>query len=862
MSSTNPWAQTPEEVLASQQVDPEQGLNPGEAYRRLEIHGPNCTRLRSTLSFWHIFAEEIREPMILLLLAVAVAYFLLGEPGEALAVMAIILGIVFIEVGTEFRAKKAIAALQELNAPTTPVLRQGQVEAVNTDAIVPGDILVLQAGNRVPADARLLVSAGLAVDESPLTGESLPVEKDTRPLDPTTPLADRRNMVYQGTVITRGEGLACVVATGLATELGRVTGLVRQAREPRTPLQQLMRELSRVLAFIALAFAVFIPLLQYLVAGEPWPRAILTGLSLAFATIPEELPILVTMVLGLGSLQLAREKALVRRLRAAETLGHITTVVTDKTGTLTANSLALETLWLPGDGYVTPDLARPDSAAGELLTAALRARSPVAAEVHDPLEKALAEAAGDLDLPGGELRAFYPFSAGQRWTGALYVSSDAATLYVKGAAEEVLALCTRAGSEGEVMAADMRREAAAALEQLAAAGKRVLAVARRSFPDSALPENAGVAGRELTLLGFLAFADSLRPEAAAAVAAVQRAGIKVFLATGDHPAAAQHIARQAGIPASGILTGAELEQLNPDERDHALRETRVLARITPEQKFQLVQALQARGEIVAMIGDGINDAPALAVAHVGLAMGGQGTDVAREAAGVVLSDDRFATLATAIRLGRGLLANLQKAVRYYLAVKVALIAAILVPVALGQAAPLSPLMIILLELFMDLAASAAFVIEPQEEPLMAHPPRRPGQPFVDQSMVRVIFTGGLLLALAVGIAYQGLQLWWRPAPLPARQTAAFATWMLGHVLLAYSLRTISVPPFRQGFFSNGLLNLWALGAVTITFLAVYLPLLQALLGTTILPAGAWGLVVAAALLPGAVMACYRPGQHG
>ncbi|QGP94011.1 Calcium-transporting ATPase 1 [Neomoorella glycerini] len=853
MPAPCPWSQAPGDVLAWQQVDPEQGLSTAEAQKRLKIYGPNRTLARPVLSFWHIFAKEIREPMILLLLAVAAAYFLLGELGEALAVTAIILGIVFIEVGTEFRAKKAIAALQDLNAPTTPVLRQGKVEAINTEDVVPGDILVLQPGNRVPADARLLVSAGLAVDESPLTGESLPVEKHTRPLDPATPLPDRHNMVYQGTVISRGEGLACAVATGLETELGRIVGLTRRAREPRTPLQQFMRELSRVLALVALAFAVLIPFLQFLVAREPWPRAVLTGLSLAFATIPEELPILVTMVLGLGSLKLAREKALVRRLRAAETLGHITTVVTDKTGTLTANRLTLEALWLPGEGeLLSPALARQDNAAGELLLAALLTQSPVTAlEACDPLEKALAEGGGHLDLPREELLAFYPLNQDQRWVGALRANQAGATLYVKGAAEEVLAMCTGPST---------REATAATLAQFAGEGKRVLAVARRFFSSQDLPAGAAAAGQDLTFLGFLIFADSLRPEAAAAVAAVQRAGIKVYLATGDHPEAARSIARQVGIPARKLLSGAELEQLNPEDWDPFLQETRVLARITPEQKLQLVQALQAKGEIVAMIGDGINDAPALAVAHVGLAMGRQGTDVAREAAGVVLSDDCFSTLATAIRQGRGLLANLQKSVRYYLAVKIALIVTMLVPAALGQPAPFSPLMIILLELFMDLAASTAFVIEPPEEPLMERPPRRPGRPFLDRPMVQVIFAGGLLLALAVGLAYQGLELWWGPAPVPIRQTAAFATWMLGHVLLAYSLRTQSLPPYRQGFFANGVLNLWALGAAAVTLMAVYLTPLQAVLGTGTLPTGAWGLVAGAALLPGLVMLLYRPGH--
>lgn len=807
------------------------GLSGAEAARRLDEVGPNRIVSRRPVRFLSILREELGEPMILLLLAVAVGYFLFGERLEAFLVLGIILGILLIEVWTEFRAKRAIGALGRLSEPAALVVRDGNVQEIPVEGLVPGDLLLLREGSHVPADALLLRADDLAVDESPLTGESLPVEKEVAP---QAPAAEQAGRVFRGTTVTRGEAFAEVTATGSHTQLGQIAVLAESARAPRTPLQTAMRELSRVLVWVALGFAVLIPLLSLLWGGVSWQEALLSGLSLAFATIPEELPILVTVVLGLGALRLARQRALVRGLRPAETLGHLTTIVTDKTGTLTENRLRLSRC-LPLGAAEGVDLKDPTS---ELLTAAYRSLGITPggdALLTDPLERALADglsrlagtATEDKDMAPKRI----PFTRERGWSGARWPSAAGYRFHLKGAPEVVL-------RHADGLTRGEKDAVIAAVERLAGAGYRMLAVASAETADENLPER-------WRYLGLLALEDPLRPEARAAVETVRKAGVRVYMATGDHPEIARAIARKVGLPAERAVTGPELERMSRQGLEEALRTTFLFARITPAHKLRLVQALQAEGHIVAMTGDGINDAPALKAADVGIAMGLGGTDAAREAASLVLTDDRFATLASALREGRGLFANLQKAVRYYLAVKVGLILVMLLPALFGFSPPLAPIMIILLELFMDLAASTAFVVEAPETALMAQAPRPPEAPFLDAEMRRGIVAGGLLLAVAVLFSA------WLGSRLGGEglyRTGAFAAWMLGHVVLAFRFRSWRAPLRPAGLFSNRVLNLWALGALLATLLVSYLPWFQAVFGTSPLPASLWLFTLLSVLL--------------
>ena len=804
-----------------------EGLSSEEAARRLSEGGGNRLTTPQQVGFFAILADELTEPMIALLLAVALGYFVFGERLEAFLVFGIILGILFIEVWTEFRAKRAISALSRLSAPETLVLRSGTVKSVPVEAVVTDDVLVLREGSRVPADAKLLRADDLAVDESPLTGESLSVEKRVGDLAEGAAPAEQTGAVFRGTTVTRGEALARVFAVGGATQFGQIADLAAAAKPPRTPLQRTLRELARPLVRVALGFAVLIPLLTVLFSETTWQQAVLNGLSLAFATIPEELPILVTVVLGLGALRLARQRALVRGLRPAETLGHITAVVSDKTGTLTENRLRLESL-LPLTEESVQD-GPPDERAEHRLERAaylsLGLETGDRSRLTDPVEQALANRLTAEVTSAGELYQRIPFSRERGWSGAVWRGGNDEVLYLKGAPEGVL-------ESAQNLSPDAKRQLLTKVAELARAGQRVLAVAGAAVSEG-VPER-------WTYLGLLALADPLRPEAAEAVATVRRAGVKVYLATGDHPEIARSIGRQVGLEAERVMTGADLDHMDDRALETAFDSTALFARITPAHKLRLVEALQRRGEIVAMTGDGVNDAPALKAASVGIAMGQGGTDAAREAANLVLTDDRFATLAEALREGRGLFANLQKAVRYYLAVKVGLILVMLLPTLLGLTPPLAPAMIILLELFMDLAASTAFVIEPPETTLMTAPPRPPNRPFLDAEMRQGILAGGALLAGAVLLSAWLATL---IAGTEVYQTATFGAWMLGHVVLAFRYRTWRVPLREVGLFSNRVLDLWTLGAVGAALLVSYLPWAQRILGTQPLSLTVWGVSV-------------------
>jgi len=814
----------------------EYGLREEEALELLKEHGANRVEVRHEVSFGEIFLEEVREPMILLLLLVTAGYFLLGETLEAVAVLLIVTAILFVEVWTEYRAKSSVASLEALAEPSTLVRREGTVKAIAVDEVVPGDLLVLKAGSRIPADGRLVEAYDLAVDESALSGESLPVDK----IASVAP-EKGQNLVFRGTMVVRGEGLARVTATGLKTEIGRIAGLTRAAKPPRTPLQQMMKQLSQVLAVAALIAAAVIPLLSVLIGGQDWSVALLTGLSLAFATIPEELPILVVMVLGLGSLRLARSNALVRRLYNAETLGHVTAVITDKTGTLTQNRQQFAGVCFAGQRSVTEITATADSRRlNQVLYLSLlspETQQPVPG--NDPLEVALAEAVSvsEAEIPNQPFKRL-PFSAARGWSGIVWGENRRA---VKGVPEIVLKSCRQAllirnGAAEEVnLTDDLRDEILEQVDRLAADGYRLL----------------GVAG-DAVFLGLAAFTDPLRPEAAQAVNKVQAAGIKVLMATGDHPAFARSIARQIGLPADRVVTGEEIDCWDEQELARQLKDTRVFARIRPEHKLRLVQALQQDHEVVAMIGDGINDAPAIKAADAGVAMGLSGTDAARESAGIILTDDRFATMALAIHEGRGLFNNLQKAVRYYLAIKLALVVSMLVPAVLGLTPPFSPIMIILMELFMDLAASAAFVIEPAEEDLMARPPRPVNRPFLDQTMTRSIVTGGLALAIAVLAA-----IWAAPeAAAEVVHSAGFIAWMWGHVLLAYIFRYMHTPPYRHAF-QNPVLNTWAGAALATAVVVISVPLIQTVFGTAALSPAQWAWSLGVPMIMAVLLAAGR-----
>ena len=827
------------QAVKALQTDLDSGLTINEARRRQGEHGLNRLQEEQKEPFWKAFVEELHEPLILLLVFTGVLYMLLGELSDGLTIFAVILLLNTIEVVNEQRAKNAIAALQKLAEPSARVVRGGEPQEIPVEQIVPGDVALLQAGRRVPADTRLVESYGLAVDESSLTGESVPVDKaagSEKAAD--TLLAERSNMVYSGTLVTRGRGKALVVGTGMATEIGRVAGLARAVKQPRTPLQQAMDEVSKSLVWMALAFSLAIPILGVLVARQPLETMLLTGLSLAFATIPEEMPIIITMVLALGAYRLSQQKAVVKNLQAVETLGAVTVIATDKTGTLTENRMQVSQLF-------------PQTNRRRILTAGALCNDALVegGETRgDPLEAALARAARESGLDIHQLESKHPrvteysFETTRKRMSVVTREDGLYKIWVKGAPESVLRIATqRLSASGPVAMDDQsRKEMLEQAERMAGDGLRVIAFAEKSLPT--LPTKQDEAESKLVFLGLVGLLDPPRPEVKQAIDAMQGAGIRSLMVTGDHPLTARAIAGQVGLNGDGrLLSGAELERLSEEELGRAVQEVAIFARTTPEHKLRIVQALQKQGARVAVTGDGVNDAPALAAADIGVAMGATGSDVAREAGDVVLADDNYTTIARAVAEGRHLFANLKKGVRYYLAIKVALVSVMLLPVLLRIPAPFAPVQIILMELFMDLAAAAAFVAEPAEGDLMRRPPRDPKAPFMDRAMLAGILTGALGLFAAVSTAY--LLTWYGGADQVMAQTVAFAAWMAGHVLLAFNMRSERQPMLQVGFFSNRLMLVW--GAVTLVFISLVttVPFLQTFLKTTTLNVEQWSLIL-------------------
>lgn len=825
-------------------VQRDTGLKQEAVDCRLSQLGPNRLREAKQETLWRVFLEEIREPMILLLLVTGLLYSVWGNLTDALTIFFVILVLVGVEVLNEYRAKRAIAGLSKLSEPTASVRRDGEDIEIPVEDIVPGDIILLRAGRRVPADARLIESYSLEADESSLTGESVPVEKDTHILLPEkTALAERRNMIFAGATITRGSGSALVVTTGMQTELGHVAELAQEIRQPRTPLQKAMRELTRWLVWLAMGFSVLIPLLAILLSGESWRKMLLTGLSLAFAVIPEELPIIITMVLALGAYRLARQQAIIKRLQAVETLGSVTTIATDKTGTLTENRLQVSRFYPEALQYKLLEI-------GALCTSTIEQGEKL---TGDPLEVALlrkAQEAGvniDIFRRTASLRDEFTFDNTRKRMSVVYDRDGTLWVAVKGAPEAVLTQCTHHLAEGQAQPLSQAdREAALEIStRMAGSALRVIALAEKSALAGSLSQDE--AESNLTFIGFIGLIDPPRPEVRAAIAACRTAGIRPIMITGDHPLTARAIAEQVGLDEkTPLLTGPELDALSDVGLEQCVREVSIYARTTPAHKLRIVRALREQGERVAVTGDGINDAPALAAADIGVAMGETGTDVAREAADMVLANDNFTTIVNAVREGRILFANLKKGVRYYLACKVALVSATLVPVLLHVPVPFAPIQIILMELFMDLAASATFVNEPAETDLMRYPPRNPKAHFMDRAMVSSIFSSAAGLFMAVTTTY--LVTWYTSGDTVKAQTVAFITWLLGHIFLAVNMRSEREPLFRLGIFSNRLMIIW--GAATLVFVLCvsFIPEVESLLKTVSLSSGEWILVIGMAFV--------------
>ncbi len=847
---SQPQSKDPQELVHSLGVDPERGLNDQEVAARLGKYGKNSLVEEHEIRFLGILREEITEPMILLLIAVGVLYSILGSLTDALTIIVIIIILVLAEVWNEYRAKRSISALRQLAPPTALVLRNGQPTEVETAFLVPGDILLLKVGQRVPADARLLEAYGLEVDESSLTGESFPAAKDaTAALPSETRIIDQTNMVFSGTVITRGRAKAAVTATGVNSELGRVAGITKAAKEPKTALQLAMKQLSKTLVWVALFFAILIPVLSYVRGLQPSPsEAVLYGLSLAFVVIPEELPIIITMVLGVGSYALSKKGAIVKRLRAAETLGTVTVIATDKTGTITENTMRVEHFYFDGTVRSSGEFKENEKAALKtafLASDAIRGASS-AAMLGNPMAQAIQQRLKQSGIDTQTLSKDWiltdelSFDVTRKLATYVYQYGSSQIALSSGAPEKILENSSRILLRGEETPLNdaIKVEVFSTIAQMAHAGERLLAFGYHRLTADAAKDSVE---KDFVFVGIIGFIDPPRREVWGAIKTCQNAGIKVIMITGDHPETARAIASQVGINNAKVLTGSEIAKMTDADLKEALKHTFVFARVTPEDKLRLVRLLKENGEVVAVTGDGINDAPALKEAHIGIAMGIRGTDVAKEAASMILTDDNFATIETAVKEGRKLFGNLRKGVRYYLACKVALVSIFLVPIILGIPLPFAPIQIIVLELFMDLAASATFVAEPEEAGSMQKPPIDPKEKFLNKPMLKTLFLGALSLFVAVTATF--LFAWYTTHDVNYARTIAFATWMFGHIFLALNFRSDQEPLIKEGLLSNKIMLLWALLVFVTLIAATALPPVQVALQITGLHPIDWPLVI-------------------
>jgi len=834
-----PYRQPAAEVVHALASDSRHGLAASEAAARLQRHGPNAIKEGRRRGPARMLLDQFTDFMILVLIAAALVSGLIGDLTDTVVILVIVVLNAVIGFIQEYRAEAAIAALRQMAAPHARVLRDGRSQALAATELVPGDIVLLDAGNIVPADLRLIEVATLKTQEAALTGESAAVDKRAEAvLAGEPPLGDRVNMAYKGTLAVHGRARGVVVATGMDTELGHIAELLRSTEESKTPLQKRLARFGRVLAIAvlvlcAILFAVGVG------RGEPVLLMLLTAISLAVAAIPEALPAVVTVSLAIGARQMVRRQALVRKLPAVETLGSVTYICSDKTGTLTLNQMRVEELWVAGGERRPPPTELPAEAVLTEMLHAMALNNDTHVDhggrlIGDPTEVALFEAARDAGFPAAELNgrlprvAELPFDAARQCMTTLHrARGDGVIAYIKGSPEKILSLCRDRLDAGGPRPLD-REAVLATAARMAADGLRVLAFARRDF-ERAPPLEPDQVEAEASFLGLAGLLDPPRAEAARAVADCVSAGIVPVMITGDHPETARAIAQRLGmLDRDGeVLTGTELGKMPDEEFARHVRHVRVYARAAPEHKIRIVGALQAQGEFVAMTGDGVNDAPALKRADIGVAMGITGTDVAKEAAHMTLLDDNFATIVRAVREGRRIFDNIRKFIKYTMTSNSGEIWTIFLAPFLGLPIPLLPIHILWINLVTDGLPGLALSAEPEEHGLMRRPPRPPRESIFAHGMWQHIVWVGLLM----GAASLATQAWALHTGHGHWQTMVFTVLtlsQLGHVL---AIRSERDSLFAQGLWSNRPLAIALVFTFALQLATIYVPWLNPIFKT-------------------------------
>jgi len=842
------------------------GLTGAEAAQRLEEHGPNELQAAHRISPWTIFFEQFKNVLIVILLVATTLSAFLGHGIEAIAIAVIVLFAVLLGFAQEYRAERATEALRNMAAPTATALRDKEEVEIPARTLVPGDVVLLRAGDKIPADVRLIEAVNLQIEEAALTGESIPVAKDAASLtDGELALGDRRNMAYAGTAATYGRGCAVVVATGMHTEFGKIAQMLQTVETGRTPLQDNLDKVGRVLAWAALVVVAVIVVLG-LYRGQPFIEMLIFGIALAVAVVPEALPAVVTISLAIGVQRMVKRHALMRRLPAVETLGSTSVICSDKTGTLTKDEMTVRKIYVVGQmlnvsgagyephGQFSRDglTIEPSSPLILLLRAAALASDAhiVHSEANgrwhvkgDPTEGALVVVAAKAGLDKADLDSQFPrmneipFTSETKRMTTLHSEPGGIMAFSKGAPETILDSCVRHMTADGVTALD-----AESLEMIVKAARRMASEALRvlavAFKPGATLENAEY---DMTFLGLVGMIDPPRAEAKVAIETCEQAGIKPVMITGDHPLTAQAVARELGLLKTGrVVTGAELEAMSEAELEREVEKIDVYARVSPAHKLRVVTALQKKGHIAAMTGDGVNDAPALKKADIGIAMGITGTDVSKEAAAMTLTDDNFASIVAAVEEGRGIFGNIKKYLMFLLSSNIGEILLMAAATLLGLPLPLTAVQILYVNLATDGLPALALAVDPPEPDLMRRKPRNPRVGIFTRPVVTMMVVGGFWsAAVNLGLFAWALNFGWS---LEKAMTMTFVSLILVQFFKAYNFRSDRHSVLNQPF-ANKWLNLAIIQGLVLLAIIVHAPFLHEPFSTLSLSVMDWAIVV-------------------
>lgn len=884
MEKVNWYSLEMQEVSSKLNTDLEKGISSELAKERLKTYGYNELTGKSGPTIWQMLLSQFQDFLVLILIGASLVSALIGEVTDSLVIILIVILNAVLGVVQEFRANKALEALKKMAAPEAKVIRDGKITEIPARELVPGDLVILEAGNYVPADLRLVESVNLKIEEASLTGESVPVEKNAEIVfNEDVPLGDRSNSAFMSTVVTYGRGKGIVVGTGMNTEIGLIAEMLESYEEEITPLQKKLAELGKILGIASLAICGVVFLLG-LIRGVPVLEIFMTAVSLAVAAIPEGLPAIVTIVLALGMQRMVKRHSIIKKLHAVETLGSTTVICSDKTGTLTQNEMTARKIFVNGkfysisgegyrpegeftlDGEKVDPLADPDLkmlfTIGALCNDAKLEESGTDGDktcriIGDPTEGCLVVGAAKASICLEELNKTkprlqeIPFDSERKRMTTFHPHKDGYIACIKGAPDVMLNLSNRILKDGQILnlTDDDRKQILEANHSMASQALRVLAFAfklENEIPKDPKPEEVE---KDMIFVGLVGMIDPARPEAKEAIQICKDAGIRPVMITGDYKDTAEAIARDLGMmdEDSKVVTGAELDAMSDEELVSIADEVSVYARVSPIHKLRIVEAIKQNNHIVAMTGDGVNDAPALKKADIGIAMGITGTDVAKETAEMILTDDNFASIVAAVEEGRVIYSNIRKFIFFLLSCNIAEILIIFVAMLVGLPIPLKPIQLLWLNLLTDAFPALALGMEAKEPDIMKKPPRNPDEPIMDSRMKVQIAVQSIFMTVAVlGVFVFALN---RTSNLQVAQTYAFATLIFSELLRAYTSRSETLSVFKLGIFSNK----YMLGGTLISFLlllvVIYVPALREIFDTVKLSIYDWDVIVLFGLIP-------------